>query len=91
MVDEHCLQWAQDDGDEADEGAYDKASLQALNELPKSFMLRVMRRLGEFKRDIDEARGIRCYYEHESEEERKDCTVGLHMKYNAVLDYGAFE
>jgi hypothetical protein len=87
MVDDLCTRWP----DDADEDALDEASLQAFNDLPKSYTIQAMLRLGEYERNSDKARRRRCYYEHESEEERKDCTVGLHMKYNAVLDYGAFE
>tara|TARA_R110002003_G_scaffold52_21_gene4516 strand:+ start:19340 stop:19447 length:108 start_codon:yes stop_codon:yes gene_type:complete len=32
----------------------------------------------------------RCYYEHESDEEKTACTK-QHMKYDEKLDFGTFE
>ena len=49
-----------------------------------------MRRFCELSRASDEEKKItRCYKEHGSKEEEEAC-IGVHMIYDAMMDYGYF-
>lgn len=87
LVDNHCCCW------DAIEDKYDaEAGLRELGQAQPNFFLRSMRRLREMK---DQGRKrlpmqLWCYYEHESEGDKKACKK-RHMKYNEKLDFGTFE
>lgn len=81
LVDKHCYSWQHCCEDTPD----------SLAELPRDFMLRVMRRLKEI---LEEAKhpassAIRCYYEHVDDTEAAACGKS-HMRYEEDKGYGVF-
>jgi hypothetical protein len=61
-------------------------------ELPKKFLLRVMRRCREMKggEQDDEDEAERCYYEHTTDEEKASCPK-KHMRYDEKKEHAYFE
>jgi hypothetical protein len=74
LVNDYCDYWPEGKDDYDDSDPEDKANLRALNELPRAFLMRAMRRMGDFRNGRpNETAHKRCYHEHGSEEEQKAC------------------
>lgn len=78
LVDMYSTAW-DEDKDEFAASTFDK--------LPNSFIRRVIKRL----KDADDGTGKRrCYLEHASEQETKNC-LALHLTYEEAADIAYFE
>lgn len=66
-------------------------SATALEQLPSTFIKRVMRRAAELARRSQEDKDkFRCYLEHADDEEKQKCP-DLHMRYDEELEVAFFE
>ena len=84
LVDDFCRMHKECHDDEEDDVAAQK-------QLPREFLLRVMRAFPDMRKDAADKLQRRCYYEHASEEGKRRCRLGTHMIFNKAKDYGYFE
>jgi hypothetical protein len=88
IVDRFCATWC--------EKCDDTIDVDTLSSFPKRFMMRAMRRYSELwvvtpEDEENEKKVVRCYYEHDSGEEKKKPCPHQHMVYNKKRDFGYFE
>ena len=78
LVDMYCTAWNED---------IDDFNPQTFDDLPNSFIRRVIQRLKCYCRHTEEKR---CYLEHASEQEKKKC-LALHIEYDEDDEIAFFE
>jgi hypothetical protein len=82
MVDDHCHCW-HEDWDSPDD-------IQAQQKMPRSFSMRVTRRLSELYQSSSlEVKKERCYVDHALAQEKESCKLA-HMVYDKIRDFGRF-
>ena len=83
LVDDFC-KMHDECHDEEDE------DIAAQNELPRDFLMRVLRAFPDIRNHPPAKIVNRCYYEHTSEEEKNRCKK-VHMKFNKAKECGYFD
>jgi hypothetical protein len=82
LVDDYCFFWFED--------GYGLEDIQAQQEMPRSFYMRVTRRLSEIYRNSGvKVKNKRCYVDHALVQEKESCKLA-HMIYDETRDFGRF-